>query len=75
MDVPPFSEEDFTRLGGLFRSLGAEEASAGVMARQLLRRAVQVAAEDGGEPWEALEGLVRKMIAARSEGHSYPDLA
>lgn len=54
----------------LLRNLGAEEPAARVMARQLLKRADQMAQERSINRIEALDYLLRVTIAGR-EGRAY----
>lgn len=55
-------------LSDFFRSLGADATQAATMARQLARRADQVAAERGIPREQALAELLRKIAEGRS-GH------
>lgn len=61
---PP--EVDVERVTRLFVGLGAQEDSAGVMARQLLKRAIQISKERNLSHLEAVEMLLKQVIAARS---------
>ena len=58
--------EDEEALVKAFEHLGAASPQAEVMAKQLLKRAVQVAEERGISREEALEELLQKIISARS---------
>jgi hypothetical protein len=49
----------------LFLRMGAEREQAQVMARQLLKRSRQIAAERGISEVEALESLLKQVIEAR----------
>ena len=62
--------EDEEALAKAFENLGADVLQAKVMAKQLLKRAVQVAEEQGVSREEALKGLLQKIIDARSDGES-----
>lgn len=62
--------EDEEALAKAFENLGADVPQAKVMAKQLLKRAVQVAEEQGVSREEALKGLLQKIIDARSDGES-----
>ena len=62
--------EDEEALAKAFENLGADGPQAKVMAKQLLKRAVQVAEEQGVSREEALKGLLQKIIDARSDGES-----
>jgi hypothetical protein len=59
-------EEDEEALVRAFEHLGAASKQAEVMAKQLLKRAVQVSEERGISREEALEELLQKIISARS---------
>jgi hypothetical protein len=63
----PTEEEKLTLL---LRNLGAEEPAAQVMARQLLKRADQMAEERSINRFEALDYLLKVTIAGR-EGRAY----
>lgn len=58
--------EDEEALIKAFEHLGAVSPQAEVMAKQLLKRAVQVAEEKGISQKEALNELLQKIIAARN---------
>jgi hypothetical protein len=60
-----FIDENLQRVTVLFRQLGASDASAETMARQLLKRAVQLASERQISELEATETLLKKVIEAR----------
>lgn len=64
------NDPDLAKLTELFRNLGADERAAGVMARQLLKRADQMAKERSTTRIEALDYLLKVTIAGR-EGHVY----
>ena len=59
---------DVERVARLFQSWGAAEDRADVMARQLLKRARQMAAEQSISEVEAAENLLSKVIEARQGG-------
>ncbi|MGF1530745.1 MAG: hypothetical protein ACFCU4_05235 [Puniceicoccaceae bacterium] len=59
MEIPPFKEEEFEPVVRLCQSWGASEGRARVLARQLLRRAGQIAEERDQNPYVALEGLLK----------------
>lgn len=61
---------DLEQLTMFFRSLGAEEKTAGVMASQLLKRADQLAVERSVSRLEALDYLLKVTVAGR-EGEVY----
>lgn len=49
----------------LFRELGAEPAQARIMAAQLVKRAGQLAGEQGSSIEDALAGLLRRAVDGR----------
>ena len=51
----------------LFRQWGASESQAQTMASQLLKRARQIAEEDGVTVVQGTEKLLRKVVEAREE--------
>lgn len=53
------------QVAALFKRFGAEDGQANVMAKQLLRRSVQIAEERNISELEALEGLLKQVIEAR----------
>ena len=58
-------EEYLEQVSTLFTQLGAEQSQADVMARQLLKRASQIAVEKGISEIEALESLLKQVVEAR----------
>jgi 5,10-methenyltetrahydromethanopterin hydrogenase len=56
------------RVTELFVSLGASVEQAETMARQLLKRAGQLAHEQGISKLEATEALLKKVVEARRNG-------
>lgn len=67
------SSGDIEQVAQLFVRLGATAESAEVMARQLLKRADQIAVERGIARVEALDSLLRSAIRGR-EGLPPSDL-
>jgi len=62
------SRDDETILANLTRAfvnLGSNEAQAGTMASQLLKRARQLSTERGISEAEAMSGLLQKVIQGR----------
>jgi hypothetical protein len=57
--------ENVARVAQIFMNLGAPEAQAKVMAAQLLKRASQIAQERNISEVEAVETLLKQVIAAR----------
>jgi len=57
--------EDEARVAELFRRMGAEGEAAETMARQLLKRAAQIADERGITQVEALSELLQRVIQGR----------
>ncbi|MFT4900967.1 MAG: hypothetical protein ACI81V_000234 [Lentimonas sp.] len=57
----------------IFVNLGAEPKSAEVMARQLLKRAQQIAEERDVPFVEAAQGLLKQVIEARQGDEMSPD--
>lgn len=55
-------------VAALFEQLGASEERARIMASQLLKRAGQIAEEEGISSVEATERLLRKVFEARQGG-------
>lgn len=64
------SDQDIANLTSILQRLGAEESSAEVMAKQLLKRADQMAVERSTTRIEALDYLLKVTIAGR-EGQVY----
>lgn len=63
------------RLEGLFAGMGAEARQAQAMARQTLKRARQLGEERGISEVEALDYLLRLIVAGRSgEAIESPDV-
>lgn len=58
-------EKQLEQISSLFTRLGAESAQAEVMARQLLKRAKQIAVERDMTELEALENLLKQVVEAR----------
>ncbi len=67
------SSDEVKQVAQLFVRMGAGAESAEVMARQLLKRADQIAVERGIERVEALDSLLRSAIRGR-EGLPPSDL-
>jgi hypothetical protein len=71
MDGPdkqePFEPKHSDQLAEMFLKMGAERAQADVMAKQLWKRAGQLARERGISEVEALETLLKRVIQAREE--------
>lgn len=63
--MDPLDEEQKNQIASLFIKWGAESPQAQVMARQLLRRAKQIAVERGITEAEAFENLLKQVIEAR----------
>ncbi len=63
------NEDSLTRL---CQRLGADEAQARTMARQLLKRSEQIAQDRGIERIEAMHHLLSLLISG-SQGHTPPD--
>jgi hypothetical protein len=61
-DLP---DQNVARVAQIFMNLGAPEAQAKVMAAQLLKRASQIAQERNISEVEAVETLLKQVIAAR----------
>lgn len=59
------SDSDVDQVAGLFTQMGASPDSARVMAAQLLKRAGQIASEQGITTVEALDPLLREAIRGR----------
>lgn len=66
------NEDEVTQVAELFRRMGAAEAQAMVMARQLLKRARQIAEEKNITEVDATQTLLRKVIQARQGALSSP---
>lgn len=60
-----FIEDHLPRVAGLFRQMGASDDSAKTMARQLLKRAMQIASERKISELEATKILLDKVLKAR----------
>lgn len=58
--------DEVQKLAALCQRLGANPAQAGTMARQLLKRAEQIATERGQSREEALDRLLRLTIQGAS---------
>lgn len=58
-------EKQIDQVSSLFIRLGAEASQAQVMARQLLKRAKQIAAEQNITEVQALENLLKQVVEAR----------
>lgn len=68
-------DADEVRMEGLFAGMGADARQARAMARQTLKRARQLAAERGISEVEALDYLLRLIVAGRSgEAIEPPDV-
>ncbi|PXA04866.1 hypothetical protein DDZ13_02570 [Coraliomargarita sinensis] len=63
MDSP--DEKKLDQVASLFLRLGADRSQADLMARQLLKRAKQIADEREITELEALENLLKQVIEAR----------
>ncbi|MEO0510782.1 MAG: hypothetical protein AAF065_13095 [Verrucomicrobiota bacterium] len=59
------ANQHFKQVTSLFVKLGAEKMQAEVMARQLLRRAQQIAQERGISEVDALGTLLKQVVEAR----------
>lgn len=68
----PFADEDLALLVEWFRSRGAPEDRAWVAARQLARRAGQIARESSTPPEDALRGLLARVARAGAEPGARP---
>jgi hypothetical protein len=66
--VSDWIEAHVPRVTELFIGLGASGEYAETMARQLLKRAGQIAEEQGISEVEAMETLLKKVIEARQNG-------
>lgn len=61
----PLDESQLERVAVILTRLGAEPSQAKVMASQLMKRAGQVAQEQGISEVEALQNLLKQVIEAR----------
>lgn len=68
-----FTEEEQKQVQSLFVNLGADSAQAGVMSRQLLKRASQLSSERGITRLEALQELLNRIISVREDQSSAND--
>lgn len=59
-------DEELAQIAGVFENLGAEKDSAKVMAKQLLKRAQQIADERGIPYLKAVESLLKQVVEARN---------
>lgn len=64
------NDEAVMQVAELFRRMGAGEAQAATMARQLLKRARQIAQEESITEVEAAQTLLNKVIQARQGASS-----
>ena len=62
-----FIEQYLDQVALLFTQMGASPEQAPVMAKQLLKRAEQVAAEQEISKVHAVESLLKRVIGARAE--------
>ncbi len=62
MDI---EEKDVQKVAELFRNMGAKENQAEVMAKQLLRRAAQLAEERKISLFESTETLLKRVVQAQ----------
>ena len=60
-----FTDTDIEKVAKLFRRLGAADGQDRTMARQLLKRARQIAEEEKISKVDAAETLLKKVIEAR----------
>ncbi|MGJ8639288.1 MAG: hypothetical protein ACSHYA_07825 [Opitutaceae bacterium] len=60
--------QELEGISGIFMKLGAENEQAVIMAKQLLKRATQIAQEREISKVEATETLLKQVIQARSGG-------
>lgn len=58
-------QKQLDQVAALFIRLGADAARADVMARQLLKRAKQIAEQRGVSELEALKNLLKQVVEAR----------
>ncbi|MFT5837309.1 MAG: hypothetical protein ACI9ZV_000814 [Candidatus Azotimanducaceae bacterium] len=58
-------DENVSKITRIFINLGADERQSDVMAKQLLKRAEQIAKERGISKIEATENLLKQVIEAR----------
>lgn len=63
-------KEQLDLVSSFFKRLGAEGDQAEVMAKQLLKRAKQIASERDMNEVEALENLLKQVLEARQEPQS-----
>jgi len=59
-------KDQSSKVARIFVNLGADQAQAEVMAKQLLKRSAQLASERKISEVEALETLLKQVIEARS---------
>ena len=59
---------DRRKVAALFERMGADAEQAERMATQLLKRAAQIARDEGISELEALERLLRRILQARDGG-------
>ena len=60
-----FNKDQLEQVTILLKRLGSEESQAKIMAKQLLKRAKQIAKERGITELEALENLLKQVVEAR----------
>lgn len=60
---------DELQLAAFCRNMGVQPPRDRLMARQLLKRADQIAAERGVEPLEALQELLSLLVSAKNGGN------
>jgi hypothetical protein len=60
-----YDDSQVEQVSALFIRMGAEREASQVMARQLLKRSKQIAAERGVSELEALEKLLKQVVEAR----------
>ncbi|MEM1222695.1 MAG: hypothetical protein AAGH40_08015 [Verrucomicrobiota bacterium] len=65
MDLETGADEDLPKIVLLFERLGASQVQSEIMAKQLLKRADQMAAQRGISKVQAVEMLLKKVIEAR----------
>lgn len=71
-DEPPFAEKDLALLVDWLRSRGAPEDRAWIAARQLARRAGQLARAEATSPEEALRRLLARVAQTGPESGNGP---
>lgn len=62
-----FIDQYLEQVAKIFLQLGAPEEQADVMAKQLLKRAEQIAEEQEISKVHAVESLLKKVVEARTE--------